>query len=221
MTEIEKIKTGFDLKPKITLEQAIDERNNKMLVYAIAEGNILTDIAHVSNLDYECFTNEVILSVLLIAATQKQLEMMNSRYFCIHSKVGERLTALIKEAAEPLPQSPSISEKKLIKAVVFRDNAEIIRLIQEENAKFYGFAFELLLLLPELSKAAILTFLQEGLSEKLKAIIFGIFLKEAATPELLNDFSYKERIKYANLMMKIIAGDDIDFNEEWYPECRE
>ena len=42
-----------------------------------------------------------------------------------------------------------------------------------------------------------------------------------STPELLNGFSYKERIKYANLMMKIIAGDDIDLSEEWYPECRE
>ena len=63
-----------------------------------------------------------------------------------------------------------------------------------------------------------LTFLRNGLSAKLKAIIGRIFLKETAEPDLLKDFSYAERCKYANLMIKILADKPVSANEPWYPE---
>ena len=117
-----------------------------------------------------------------------------------------------------MPQEPSTLEKQLIKAIVYHDNGEIIRLIEKENAQFHGFALELLLMLPELSKAAVLTLLRDGLSARLKAMIWGIFLKETEVPELLESFSYSERLKYTNLLIKILTGNTVSADEPWYPE---
>ena len=73
-------------------------------------------------------------------------------------------------------------------------------------------------MLPELSQETVLTLLRDGLSAKLKAIVLGIFLKETETPDLLESFSYAERLKYSNLMIKIMAGKHISADEPWYPE---
>ena len=196
---------GIDFKPKNALEQAIYDRNSEMIIYAIAENNMLTTLAPASNLGNECFSDEVIFSVLLNAVTEKQLHTMTNGWFWGHLKVGERLRRLVAETLAPLPQDPSDAEKKLIKAIVWRENTEMIRLIREENAKFHGFAPELLLMLPELSKEAVLILLRDGLSAKLKAIVWRIFLNETEDPNLLKDFSYAERCKYSNLMIKILA----------------
>lgn len=209
---------GIDFKVQNALEQAIYDKDSRKIIYAVAEGNCLTTLAPASNLGYDCFSDEVIFSVLLISATQKQLETMQNGWFSGHLKVGERLRNLITESVTPFPQSPSEAEKKLIKAIVYQENSEIIRLITEEKARFNGFAFELLTMLPDLSKAAVLTLLRDGLSAKLKAIVWGIFLRETETPEILDSLSYAERLKYSNLMMKIIANDAVSAEEPWYPE---
>ena len=197
---------GIDFKPQNALEQAIHDRNSEMVIYAIAENNMLTTLAPASNLGYECFADEVIFSVLLNAVTAKQLQTMTNGWFWGHLRVSERLRKLVNETLAPLPQDPSEAEKKLIKAIVWRENTEMIRLIREENAKFHGFAPELLLMLPELSKEAVLILLRDGLSAKLKAIVWRIFLNESEDPNLLKDFSYAERCKYSNLMIKILAN---------------
>ena len=212
---------GIDFKPQNALEQAIYDHNGEMVIYAIAENNMLTTLAPASNLGNECFSDEAIFSVLLNAVTEKQLHTMTNGWFWGHLKAGERLRKLVDETLAPLPQDPSESEKKLIKAIVWRENKEIIRLIREEKAKFHGFAPELLIMLPELSKEAVLTLLRDGLSAKLKAIVWRIFLAETEEPDLLKDFSYAERCKYANLMIKILAGKPVSADEPWYPEDAE
>ena len=209
---------GIDFKPQNPLEQAIHDCNNEMVIYAIAENHMLTKLAPASNLGKECFSDEVIFSVLLNAVTEKQLHTMTNGWFWGHLKVGERLRKLVDETLAPLPQDPSEAEKKLIKNIIWRDNDEIIRLIKEEKAQFHSFAPELLLMLPELSKEAVLAFLKDGLSAKLKAVVLRIFLNETGEADLLQDFSYTERCKYANLMIKILAGIPVSADEPWYPE---
>ena len=209
---------GIDFKPQNALEQAIHDYNSEMVIYAIAENHMLTTLAPASNLGYECFSDEVIFAVLLNAVTEKQLHTMTNGWFWGHLKVGERLRKLVNETLAPLPQDPSAAEKKLIQAIVWRENKEIIRLIREEKAKFHGFAPELLIMLPELSKEAVLTFLRDGLSAKLKAIVWRIFLNETGKPDMLKDLSYTELCKYANLMIKILVDKTVYVNEPWYPE---
>ena len=209
---------GIDFKPQNALEQAIYDHNGEMVIYAIAENNMLTTLAPASNLGNECFSDEVIFSVLLNAVTEKQLHIMTDGWFWGHLKAGERLRKLVDETLAPLPQDPSEAEKKLIKAIVWRENDEIIRLIRAEKSQFHGFAPELLMMLPELSKEAVLTFLRDGLSAKLKAIVWRIFLNETGKPDMLKDLSYTELCKYANLMIKILTGKPVSAAEPWYPE---
>ena len=204
---------GIDFKPQNALEQAIYDHNGEMVIYAIAENNMLTTLVPASNLGYECFSDEVIFAVLLNAVTEKQLHTMTNGWFWGHLRAGERLRKLVNETLAPLPQDPSDEEKKLIKAIVWRENKEIIRLIREENAKFQGFAPELLIMLPELSQEAVLTLLRDGLSAKLKAIVWRIFLNETGKPDMLKDLSYTELCKYANLMIKILTGKPVSADE--------
>lgn len=205
---------GIDFKPQNALEQAIYDRNGEMVIYAIAENNMLTTLAPASNLENGCFSDEVIFSVLLNAVTEKQLHTIADGSFY----VAERLRKLVDEALASLPQDPTAAEKQLGIAIVLLDNNEIIRLIREEKAQFHCFVPELLIMLPELSREAVLAFLKDGLSAKLKAIVWRIFLNETEEPDLLDDFSYAERCKYANLMIKILTGKPVSVNEPWYPE---
>lgn len=200
---------GIDFMPQNALEQAIYDCNGEMIIYAIAENNMLTTLAPASNLGNDCFTDEIVFSILFNAVTEKQLQMMTNGWFWGHLKVKARLRELINETLTPLPQNPTDIEKKLIQAIVYRDSDKLIHLIKNEKAKFYGFAPELLIMLPELSPESTLIFLRDGLSPKLKAIVLRIFLKETHTPDLLANFSYGERCKYANLMIKILTGKTI------------
>lgn len=207
-----------EFKPENMLEYAIHEFDQKKIIQAIAEEIPLNRLIAARWLDYEHFSDEVVFSVLLIAITQKQLKMMSNSWFRGFFRVGKRLQKLVREALAPLPQEPSDIERKLIRAIIYRDNGEIIRLIREEGAVFSGFSPELLLMLPELSQSAVLAFLKDGLSPKLKAIVFGIFLKEVETPDLLEGFTYKERVRYANLMLHILAGVKISEHIPFYPD---
>ena len=144
--------------------------------------------------------------------------MMTNGWFYGYLRAGERLRQLAEAALEPLPEQPSDGEKLLLKAIVFRDDAEVIRLIKEVKVVLRGFAPQLLVILPELSKEAVLTFLRDGLSAKLKAVVLGILLKETQKPDALKDLSYSDLTRLCNLMIRIIAGKPVSPEEPWYPE---
>lgn len=209
---------GIDYKPQNMFEKAIRDHNTDLLLQSITQGERVHRLVALSCLGSECFTDALIFAVLYSAVSQKQLETMRSWWFWGYLHAGGRLRNLVEEALTALPQDPDEQEKKLVKAIVYRDNKEIIRLIQDEKVRFRGFAPELLLMLPELSKPAVLVFLRDGLSARLKGIVFRILLEECSKPDLLKSFSYEEHIKYINLMMRILAEKNISADEVWYPE---
>lgn len=207
--------------PENDLETAIVKGDIPKIVRAIAEGVSLKRLAAVKILGNRLFPDEIIFAVLMISTPGTKLRRAAETGWLYHQLLPEsaaKLRAAVTEALAPVPQEPSTLEKQLIKAIVYHDNGEIIRLIEKENAQFHGFALELLLMLPELSKAAVLTLLRDGLSARLKAMIWGIFLKETEVPELLESLSYSERLKYTNLLMKILTGNTVSADEPWYPE---
>ena len=207
--------------PENDLETAIVKGDIPKIVRAIAEGVSLKRLAAVKILGNRLFPDEIIFAVLMISTPGTKLRRAAETGWLYHQLLPEsaaKLRAVVTEALAPVPQEPRPLEKQLIKAIVYRDNGEIIRLIEKENAQFHGFALELLLMLPELSKAAVLTLLRDGLSARLKAMIWGIFLKETEVPELLESLSYSERLKYTNLLMKILTGNTVSADEPWYPE---
>lgn len=212
---------GIDFMPENALEQAIYDRNIEQIVYAVVENNFLTKLAPASNLGAECFSDEVIFTIMINSMTPKQLEMMTNGWFYGYLRAGERMRLLAQAALEPLPEQPSDGEKLLLKAIVFRDDAEIIRLIKEVKVVLRGFTPQLLLILPELSKEATLVFLRDGLSAKLKAIVLGLLMRETQKPDALKALSYSDLIRYSNLMIKIIAGKNISPEQPWYPEDAE
>ena len=209
---------GIDFMPENALEQAIYDRDIEGVVYAVAENNFLTKLAPASNLGAACFSDEVIFTIMFNSMSSKQLEMMTNGWFYGYLRAGERLRQLAEAALEPLPENPSDGEKLLLKAIVFRDDAEVIRLIKEVKVVLRGFAPQLLVILPELSKEAVLTFLRDGLSAKLKAVVLGILLKETQKPDALKELSYAGLTGLCNLMIRIIAGKPVSPNEPWYPE---
>ena len=209
----------IDFKPQTKLERAICDRDNSGIIYAIADDDCtLTALAPASALGDECFSDGAVFSVLLLAATPQQLQMMKSSWFRSQQKVSKRLCRLIDEALAPLPQEHSNAEQQLICAIRRNDNAGIIRLIEQENARFYSFAPEIATHLPQLAPAAALSLLRDGLSAKLQALIFALFIKETENPEHLANFTYQERIKYTNIMIKILTGCNISAETIWYPE---
>lgn len=205
---------AVDLKVQNNLEKAILTSDGNMLLHAVAAGEKLTHITYAKFLDKKCFSDEMIFAVMLISARDNQLKEMADNRFCEHFNIGRRIHKLAVEALNELPQEPSCAEKKLIKAIVFHENEEIVRLIEETHAGFYGFAPELLIMLPELSEEAVLVLLQKGLSSKLKAFVWKIFLKEIKAPDLLDCFSREERIQYVTLMTKIMAETSISTEDQ-------
>ena len=209
---------AIDFNPKNSLEQAIHDYNVENIIYSIVENNRLNTLAPAGFLGDKKFSNEVVFTVLLLGMTNEQLNKTNNGWFYGYLRVGERLKALIKQAIEPFPNTPTEGEKELIKAIIYHDNQDIIHLIKNKHVKFNGFAPELLLMLPELSKEATLTLLQDGISAKLKAVILAIFLNRTNHSNIIEKFSYEEKIMYTNLMIKIILGKKLSAKEPWYPE---
>ena len=209
---------GIEFTPKNAIEEAIHEYDSKKIIQAIAEGEHLDRLVAASWLGNECFSDEVIFSVLFMAISIDKLKNMTSGWFWGYCHAGDRIRKAVTEALTPLKDTPSEDEKKLIKAIIYTENAEVIRLINKEGIKFQGFTPELLKTLPHLSKEAALAFLRDGLSPKLKAIVLGIMLKEIKNPDLLEDFSYSERLKYTNLMLQIMMNEDISADDDWYPD---
>lgn len=197
----------MNIRPKNNLESAICNKDTEKLFIAIAEEEAMFRLAYAAGLDNN-FSKEAIFSVLLVATPKKLLEAMDTAQFRHYHNPDERLQRLIAEAVAPLPKNPTTSESALVKAIVNSEEHEISRLILEEKAKFYGFAPELLLWLPTFSDDTIITFLKDGLSAKLKAIVLGILLKEVETPNLFQKLSYQEKVRLSNIMLQIMMKHD-------------
>ena len=211
---------AVDFTPENNLEKAIKNRDNNAIICAIADGSKLSRLVSVCHLGYENFSDEAIYSVLLLALSEEQLKSMTSEYYYHNTEktAAQRLKNIVNDALSPMKESPDDAEKALMKAIIFSENQEVIRLIKEENTVFYGFAVELLPAMADLSKEAKLTLLRDGISTKLKAVLLGIFLNEAEKPEIFNYMTYSERVKYANLMLRIMLHDVISAAENWFPE---
>lgn len=199
----------MNIRPENNLESAICEKDTEKLLIAVAEEEAMFRLAYAGGLD-ENFSEEVIFAVLLVATPKKLLESMNTAQFRHYHNPGERLQKLTAHALAPLPENPTTGESALIKAIVNSDDTEISRLILEEGVKFNGFAPELLLWLPTFSADTLITFLKDGLSAKLKAIVLGILLKEVEKPNLFQKFSYQERVRFANIMLQIMMKHDME-----------
>ena len=52
----------------------------------------------------------------------------------------------------------------------------------------------------------------------MKAIVLDVLLKEVEAPELLESLAYRERLKYANLMLHLMSGEQITSQSGWYPD---
>lgn len=209
---------GIEFAPQNELEQAIHDCNPEKVIQALADGEHLDRLISASWLGNDCFSDEVIFSVLYKGLTLEQVKTMTSGWFWGHLHAGKRVSEMTKNALKPLPVEPTDCEKKLIIAILSADDAEIIRLIRDEGIKFQGFTPELLKLLPVLSKSAALTFLRDGLTSKLKAVVFHVLLTEVTSPDILSDFPHRERLKYANLMMHIVMGENVNAEAEWFPD---
>lgn len=197
---------GIDFIPENNLEKAVKEQNTDLLMIAIAEEEVLTRLISISCMGAECFTDEMIFAMIFIATPPKMRQDLTDGWFYGHLHAGERIKNICREALAPLPNDSSPGEKALVKALIYNDNDEVIRLIEKDGIKFNCFAPDLLLTLKDLAPRAAAAFLEQGLSSKLKAIVLGILLQETASaePALLSTFSYSERMHFANLMLKIV-----------------
>ena len=193
------------------LEKAILMKNPRMVIQSVAEGEILTDPAVGKYLEDKCFSDEVVFTVLLSGTPEKFLKYLAE-------SAGKRVKKLAVEALAPLPQDPSIGEKALIRAIVCGDSRRILELVDKEKVFFQGFAPELLLMFPELTPEAVLAVLKDGLSAKLKAIVFGLLLKETEHADLLKSFYYWERVKYTNILLHLLAGESLSASEGFFPD---
>ncbi len=211
---------AIDFTPENNLEKAIKNNNPNAVIRAIADGEKLSRLVSVRHLGYEDFSDEAIYSVLLLVLSEEQLQSMTSEYYYHNTEktAAQRLKNIVNDALSPMKESPDDNEKALMKAIIFGENQEVIHLVKEKNVVFYGFTIELLPAIADLSKEAKLTLLRDGISTKLKAILLGIFMNEAETPKIFNYMTYSERVKYANLMLRIMLKDDISADENWFPE---
>ena len=209
---------GENFVPANDLEKAIREKNSPRIMKAVMENNMLTSLPPASWLGSKDFSDEIIFSILYLATEKKLVEQMNSGFFHIHMGAGPRMKALVQDTLTPMPGTPDSGEKELCRAVLFHESEEIIRLIREEGVKLKGFLPELIENLPHLSKEAVLTFFRDGLCPKLKAIILYLLQKETMERKYLPDFTEEDCIKYTNLMLHLISGENVSAEQPWYPE---
>ena len=196
--------------PQNLLEEAILKNNMKLLIQAVAENHKLSSAIAAKYLDSNAFSDEAICCVLLLAS--------NITWFLKHCSDSERIQTLAADIISAPQENMQENEKALAQAVAKYDSSEVIRLIQNENVKLNNIAPEIPKAVPELTREAAAAFLKHGLTAKAQAQVLGVLLNEAENPELFKDISYSERIKYANLMIHIISGEDISAQKPWYPE---
>lgn len=204
--------------PANDLEKAIQKKDSPRIMKAVMENNELTSLPPASWLGSEDFSDEIIYSILYLATKKELVEQMNSGFFHIHMGAGPRMKALARDVLTPLPGIPDDGEKELCRAIRCHENEEIIRLIREEGVKLKGFTTVLLTHLPQLSKKAVLTFLRDGLCPKLKPIVLYLLQKETVKRNFLPDFTDEDCIKYTNLMIHLISGENVSADQPWYPE---
>ena len=130
---------------------------------------------------------------------------------------GNALRSLIGKTLTPFPTDLTGKEKRLIQAIITGDSAKLINMTQKENGILRNWSPELLIMLPELSKPAAVALLSDGFADHVKTRVFQFLIEEVGTPDVLDSFSYRERLMYANLMIHIMQGEAIYPDEDWYP----
>ena len=202
------------LKAQNILEQALIDRNPKLLIQAIAEEACLLDSKLAFCLEDECFSDTAALSALILGTSAKQLKELHAS-----PGNGPRVKQLLKEALTPPSEKASDDEKQLIQAVLRKDNDTVITLVRGRNIRLYGVSRRVLQALPDLSKRGAFTLLSGGLSPKVQAVVLGIFVRELTEEaDLTEKWSYEERLRYTNLLIHILSGEDVDADTPWYPE---
>ena len=220
MTEKEKNDMNIFI-PANTLESAIVNGDIFDIIVAIVEGGELQNLAALKLLGNTNFPDEVVFAILFLTVPRKKLKRLSTSgqlYRHMLPEPAARLKQMVEEVLSPEAYEPSEQEQQLIAAIFWRKNEEIIRLIEKEKVKFRIFDADLLIMLGELSREAKLVLLRDGFTARIKAAVFGLLFYEVETPDVLNSYSYESRVKYANLMIRIMQGDNVSHHEAWYPE---
>ena len=207
---------AIEFTPKNSLEQALREHDRAQVVRFIAEGDKLSGNRPAAWLAGSDFPPEVVQLVLKLALTREQLKAMDNYYW--HFRNGAReLDIPVMLALAPPPDRPNAAEKHLIDAVVRADSAKVVELVKKKPGTLRNFSPELLIMLPELTREAILEFLANGFAPAAVPELFALLLRETESPDVLDSFSYRERLMYANLLIHILQGEAVSPDEDWYP----
>lgn len=203
------------INPNTRLEKALMEHDRAQVVRFVAEGGRLSGTAPARWLATPAFPEEVAQLVLKLALPREMLESINTtRWYHYH---GDALRETVRRALAPLPNRPNTAEKRLIDAVVRADSAEVLKLVREKPGTLRNFAPELLIMLPELTRHAVLALLTAGFVPAAVPMLFRFLVKEAEEPEVLADQPYRKRLMYANLLIHHLQGEAVSPDEEWYP----
>ena len=208
---------AIEFTPKNSLEQALHDDDRANVVRFVAEGEQLHHVTVAGWLAHSGFPEAVVQLVLKLALSPEQLTFIgnNLAWFLHYHGVGMRDS--IDLALAPLPDQPNAAEKRLIDAVVRGDSARVVELVKQKRGTLRNFSPELLIMLPELSREATVGFLARGFAPAAVPKLFEFLLRETDSPAVLDSFSYRERLMYANLLIHILQGEAISPDDEWYP----
>ena len=206
---------ALEFTPKNPLERAIRERDRALVVRFVAEGGHLTCPAPAGWLLPPAFPAEVAQLVLKLALTRSRLKIIDTDRWYHYN--GEALRETVRQALAPFPDRANAAEKKLIDAVVRADSAAVVKLVRKTPGTLRNFSSVLLVMLPELTREAVVAFLASGFAPAVVPELFRALLREVKKPEALAELPYRKRLMYANLLIHILQGETIYPDEDWYP----
>jgi len=204
-----------EFTPSNPLERAIHDRDRAQVVRFVAEGGRINCTAPAGWLTPPAFPEEAAQLVLKLALPRALLESINTPRWYHYN--GDALRETVRRALAPLPEGPNAAEKKLIAALVRTDSAEVLKLVREKPGTLRNFAPELLIMLPELTREAVVALLTAGFAPAAVPMLFQFLVKEAEAPDILADLPYRKRLMYANLLIHHLQGEVVSPDEEWYP----
>lgn len=201
--------------PKNPLERAIRDHDRALVVRFVAEGHTLASTTPAAELSAPEFPETVAMLVLKLALPRTRLEIINTNrwYHCN----GDGMREMVRRALAPFPDRANAAEKKLIDAVVCADSAAVVKLVRKTPGTLRNFSPELLTMLPELTREAVVAFLASGFAPAVVPEVFRTLLREVKKPEALAELPYRKRLMYANLLIHILQGETIYPDEDWYP----
>ena len=195
--------------PRTALEYAIRDRDAKLVVRCVAEGERLTRIGFAGELADASFSPAVVFTVLELALSRRQLEKL--------ALGGGQLADMAREVLAPPPESADAEEWEIIRAIVEGDSGHVLAMTGKKRGILRNWAPELALLIPDLSKPAVAALLEKGFADRVRPRVLKTFIDEVKTPDVLANLSYRERLMYANLAIHIMQGETIYPDEDWYP----